>query len=351
MTILQGSIYTDAGATAADNVDGDITSKIQVTGSVNTNIVGTYILTYDVKDNAGNSAISKTRIVYVISSNPQNNHAPIITSLPVKSVDEKQEYDYQIVASDSDGDSLTYSLVSAPSWLHINSATGFIYGIAPSVNSDAHYDVTVQVSDGTDSDTQSYTITVMDTSAVGNGNTRYLNDDFYNQNRYFDQFNTGKITVYNPAEKSNQAVVSLVIVCMTIGIALLIVLTAFILVLFYQENLRNSRCGNHQSSNCILMKDIIKMENKAYREISFDYTNRKGISVNFKISANSSFLELYNVNPSRIQNILSAHFCSALGEIFLGEELDFFMQDINIRAEEEKMSLIRKIQSGENSRN
>lgn len=235
MTILQGSIYTDAGATAADNVDGDITSKIQVTGSVNTNIVGTYILTYDVKDNAGNSAISKTRIVYVISSNPQNNHAPIITSLPVKSVDEKQEYDYQIVASDSDGDSLTYSLVSAPSWLHINSATGFIYGIAPSVNSDAHYDVTVQVSDGTDSDTQSYTITVMDTSAVGNGNTRYLNDDFYNQNRYFDQFNTGKITVYNPAEKSNQAVVSLVIVCMTIGIALLIVLTAFILVLFYQE--------------------------------------------------------------------------------------------------------------------
>lgn len=99
------------------------------------------------------------------------------------------------------------------------------------------------------------------------------------------------------------------------------------------------------------MKDIIKMENKAYREISFDYTNRKGISVNFKISANSSFLELYNVNPSRIQNILSAHFCSALGEIFLGEELDFFMQDINIRAEEEKMSLIRKIQSGENSRN
>ncbi|MCU7522807.1 MAG: DUF5011 domain-containing protein, partial [Ignavibacteria bacterium] len=45
-----GSTYTDAGATALDDVDGDVTSKITTTGSVNPSLVGTYTITYTVKD-------------------------------------------------------------------------------------------------------------------------------------------------------------------------------------------------------------------------------------------------------------------------------------------------------------
>jgi hypothetical protein len=45
-----GSSYTDAGATALDNYDGDITSLIVKTGSVNTNLVGTYTIKYNVED-------------------------------------------------------------------------------------------------------------------------------------------------------------------------------------------------------------------------------------------------------------------------------------------------------------
>jgi hypothetical protein len=66
VNITLGNSYVDAGATAYDNVDGDITSKIVVTGSVNTNVLGTYTLKYNVKDNAGNSADEKTRIVNVV---------------------------------------------------------------------------------------------------------------------------------------------------------------------------------------------------------------------------------------------------------------------------------------------
>ncbi|MBT8107815.1 MAG: VCBS repeat-containing protein, partial [Gammaproteobacteria bacterium] len=57
--------YIDAGATAADNIDGNISNAIRVTGSVNTSTVGTYVLTYDVTDFAGNTAASVTRTVRV----------------------------------------------------------------------------------------------------------------------------------------------------------------------------------------------------------------------------------------------------------------------------------------------
>ncbi|KAB8153664.1 DUF5011 domain-containing protein [Kordia sp. TARA_039_SRF] len=57
--------YTDAGATALDNVDGDITDIIEVTGSVNTAVAGTYTLFYNVRDTAGNTAAEVTRTVIV----------------------------------------------------------------------------------------------------------------------------------------------------------------------------------------------------------------------------------------------------------------------------------------------
>jgi PKD repeat protein len=56
--------YADSGATAFDNVDGNITSKIVVTGTVDTMAVGTYIITYTVTDTAGNTT-SVQRMVSV----------------------------------------------------------------------------------------------------------------------------------------------------------------------------------------------------------------------------------------------------------------------------------------------
>lgn len=75
-TISQGSAYTELGATASDDRDGDLTSRITRLVNVNTNIVGTYYVTYSVLDNAGNSATA-TRTIYVISSS--DTIAPVIT--------------------------------------------------------------------------------------------------------------------------------------------------------------------------------------------------------------------------------------------------------------------------------
>ncbi|WP_422859593.1 immunoglobulin-like domain-containing protein [Flagellimonas sp. S174] len=58
--------YVDAGATATDNVDGDITANIMVGGdTVDTNVAGTYTITYNVMDAAGNAATEVTRTVNV----------------------------------------------------------------------------------------------------------------------------------------------------------------------------------------------------------------------------------------------------------------------------------------------
>ena len=66
MTMYLNGTFAEPGYKAVDDVDGDITNKVVVTGSVNTNAVGTYTLTYTVSDEAGNTA-SATRTVNVIA--------------------------------------------------------------------------------------------------------------------------------------------------------------------------------------------------------------------------------------------------------------------------------------------
>jgi hypothetical protein len=50
------STWSNPSATAADDVDGDISSSITVSGTVDPNTAGVYTLTYTVADAAGNSA-------------------------------------------------------------------------------------------------------------------------------------------------------------------------------------------------------------------------------------------------------------------------------------------------------
>jgi len=65
VNIELGTAYTDAGATALDNIDGDITGSIVTVNPVNVNAVGSYVVTYNVTDTAGNAAIEVTRTVNV----------------------------------------------------------------------------------------------------------------------------------------------------------------------------------------------------------------------------------------------------------------------------------------------
>ena len=77
--ITAGTAYTELGATATDNVDGDITASIVIDASaVDTSTPGSYTVTYNVMDAAGNAATEVTRTVNVVVP---DTVPPVITLL------------------------------------------------------------------------------------------------------------------------------------------------------------------------------------------------------------------------------------------------------------------------------
>ncbi len=67
LNIEINSVYIDAGATATDNFDGIITADIVTINPVDTATLGTYLITYNVSDAAGNAAAQVTRTVNVVA--------------------------------------------------------------------------------------------------------------------------------------------------------------------------------------------------------------------------------------------------------------------------------------------
>ena len=79
-TVQRGGNYKDPGATATDDIDGDISGNIIIDASdVDTTQIGTYRVTYNVSDTAGNPAYEVTRRVEVIFGNiPQKSENEIL---------------------------------------------------------------------------------------------------------------------------------------------------------------------------------------------------------------------------------------------------------------------------------
>jgi len=64
-----GTTYTDDGATAQDDVDGDVTSSIITTNNVIENVIGVYTVDYQVTDMAGNTAMVSRTVNVIDTSN------------------------------------------------------------------------------------------------------------------------------------------------------------------------------------------------------------------------------------------------------------------------------------------
>ncbi|MBV1887622.1 MAG: BspA family leucine-rich repeat surface protein [Parvibaculaceae bacterium] len=75
ITIYQGDIYNEEGASAVDDRDGVV--SVTQSDNVDTSIISTYIITYTATDRAGNTAITIRTVNVVIP--PLDVSAPIIT--------------------------------------------------------------------------------------------------------------------------------------------------------------------------------------------------------------------------------------------------------------------------------
>ena len=87
------------------------------------------------------------------------NSSPVIESDQITTAKEGAVYTYDVEATDPNGDTLTYSLTISPTGMTINSTTGVI-SWTPTESQIGENEVSVKVSDGSRSTTQSFTITV-----------------------------------------------------------------------------------------------------------------------------------------------------------------------------------------------
>ncbi|MFQ3191631.1 MAG: hypothetical protein ACI936_002772, partial [Paraglaciecola sp.] len=92
-------------------------------------------------------------------SPPAANNAPVISSTALTAANEGQAYTYTFTATDADGDALTRAATTIPAWLTFDAATGVLSG-TPADTDVGNHDVTLTVTDGTDTATDSFTIVV-----------------------------------------------------------------------------------------------------------------------------------------------------------------------------------------------
>ena len=114
VTVEVGTPYADAGATATDIYDDDTALSLNIitVNTVDTDIVASYTLTYNVSDVAGNAATEVTRTVNVVDTT-----APVITltGLEIVTIEVGSTYtDGGATATDNydDDTTLTASIVT-----------------------------------------------------------------------------------------------------------------------------------------------------------------------------------------------------------------------------------------------
>lgn len=87
------------------------------------------------------------------------NSGPVITSIPVTSGIVDRVYAYTLTVADGETNALSYSAITLPAWLSFNTNTALLSGTPSMMDVGAH-PVTLQVSDGAERASQSFTVWV-----------------------------------------------------------------------------------------------------------------------------------------------------------------------------------------------
>lgn len=121
--IYTGNPYVDAGATALDNADGNITGNMTILNTVNTAVAGLYTVTYSVSDSSLNAANQVVRTVRVIASGsslpPQAYAAPSIPDGGFQLKGVAQENSSNITITSTAGLDIAYlSLSTSPQFIN-----------------------------------------------------------------------------------------------------------------------------------------------------------------------------------------------------------------------------------------
>jgi hypothetical protein len=130
-----------------------------MSGTLSYTSAGTYNVTATVSDGSLTNSKSFTWTV------TNTNRPPVLTQPSNQTNAEGSSVSVQLSGSDPDGTSLTYSASGLPSSLSVNSSTGLITGTLSSTSSGS-YTVTATVSDGSLTNSKTFTWTVTDVASA-----------------------------------------------------------------------------------------------------------------------------------------------------------------------------------------
>ena len=122
-----GDTFTDPGATGTDAVDGDLTSSITSSGTVDTSVAGEYAILYAVSDAAGNAASVYREIIvraaattYSILVNASSNSDYTLSGTDINGTVSGDDASITINA----GDTLNFTVDAASHPFYIKTAQG-----------------------------------------------------------------------------------------------------------------------------------------------------------------------------------------------------------------------------------
>lgn len=104
VNINLGDTYIDAGATATDDEDGDITPTVSGIDAINTAVYGEYVITYTAVDDAGNETTA-TRTVRVCSDSYAGSYNAVETYEDAST----GSYNQVVIASSTGPDKLVFN--------------------------------------------------------------------------------------------------------------------------------------------------------------------------------------------------------------------------------------------------
>ncbi|HEY4368206.1 MAG TPA: putative Ig domain-containing protein [Steroidobacteraceae bacterium] len=121
------------------------TATGQLSGTPGTASAGTYS---NIVVSVSDGKLSTALAAFAIAVSAPANKAPQLSGTPVTALNANSAYSFKPVASDADGDTLTFSIANKPVWASFNTATGQLSGMPSAVNVGSYSNVVISASDG-----------------------------------------------------------------------------------------------------------------------------------------------------------------------------------------------------------
>jgi hypothetical protein len=107
-------------------------------------------ITITVSDGKDTASVGPFQITVTAQTTtpPPKNNPPVISGTPSTTVVAGQPYGFTPMASDADGDTLSFTIANKPSWATFDSTTGKLSGTPSTANEKTYTKITISVSDG-----------------------------------------------------------------------------------------------------------------------------------------------------------------------------------------------------------